>query len=162
MGNGGARRLTEGGAIVPTLLDGRSAATVARAQAAGMQAADEAGGRRSRHHPVDRAAGRGGAALAERLAPALRAAARKPVYIDYPARSLGNSAGGGGDRRADRRRLRRWRHHRRAARAQRTRRVRPVLYLAGPEAARLGVLGDLGLRIRACSTGRSAPPRRRR
>lgn len=147
MGSGIARRLTEGGAIVPTLLDGRSAATRARAEAAGMQAADEAAVAAadiilSVVPPAE------AVALAERLAPALRAAARKPVYVDCNAVNVGTvqavaaivaptgagfadggiiggppapgGLGGSG----------------------------PVLYLAGPEAARLGVLGDLGLRIR--------------
>jgi L-threonate 2-dehydrogenase len=144
MGSGIARRLTEGGAIVPTLLDGRSATTRARAEAAGMQAADEAAVAAAdiilSIVPPAEAVG-----LAERLAPALRAAARKPVYVDCNAVNVetvqavaaivaptgagfadggiigGPPAPGGAG---------------------------PVLYLAGPEAARLGVLGDLGLRIR--------------
>lgn len=144
MGSGVARRLADGGAIVPTLLDGRSAATVARAKAAGMRAADEAAVAAAdivlSIVPPGEAK-----ALAERLAPALRAAARKPVYVDCNAVNVetvqaiaaivaptgagfadGGIIGGppvpGGPG--------------------------PVLYLAGPDAARLGRLGDLGLRIR--------------
>lgn len=145
MGSGIARRLTEGGAVVPTLLDGRSAATRARAEAAGMQAADAAAVAAAdvilSIVPPGEALG-----LAERLAPALRAAARKPVYVDCNAVNVetvravaaiiastgagfadggiigGPPASGAGSG--------------------------PVLYLAGPDAARLGVLGDLGLRIR--------------
>ncbi|MGO1077056.1 DUF1932 domain-containing protein [Inquilinus sp. CA228] len=144
MGSGVARRLADHGAAVPTLLDGRSAATIARAQAAGMQAADEAAIAAAdiilSIVPPGEAVG-----LAERLAPALRAAPRKPVYVDCNAVNVetvqavaaivaptgtgfadGGIIGGppvpGG--------------------------AGPVLYLAGPDAARLGVLGDLGLRIR--------------
>jgi putative dehydrogenase len=144
MGSGIARRLAEGGAAVPTLLDGRSAATVARAEAAGMQAADEATIAASdiilSIVPPGEAM-----ALAERLAPALRAAPGKPVYVDCNAVNVetvqaiaaviaptgagfadGGIIGGppvpGG--------------------------AGPVLYLAGADAARLGVLGELGLRIR--------------
>lgn len=144
MGSGIARRLTDHGATVPTLLDGRSAATVARARAAGMQAADEAAIAAAdiilSIVPPGEAM-----ALAQRLAPVLRAAPRKPVYADCNAVNVetvqaiaaviaptgagladggiigGPPAPGGAG---------------------------PVLYLAGPEAARLGVLGELGLRIR--------------
>ncbi|OWJ65676.1 DUF1932 domain-containing protein [Inquilinus limosus] len=143
MGSGVARRLAEHGAAVPTLLDGRSAATVARARAAGMQAADEAAVAAAdiilSIVPPAEALG-----LAGRLAPALRAAPRKPVYVDCNAVNVatvqavativaptgagfadGGIIGGppvpGGSG--------------------------PVLYLAGPDAARLGVLRDLGLRL---------------
>lgn len=144
MGSGIARRLTESGAVVPTLLDGRSAATLARARTAGMQAADEAAVAAAdiilSIVPPGEAM-----TLAERLAPALRAAPRKPVYVDCNAVNVetvqaiaaviaptgagfadGGIIGGpptpGG--------------------------AGPVLYLAGPEAPRLGGLGELGLRIR--------------
>jgi 3-hydroxyisobutyrate dehydrogenase-like beta-hydroxyacid dehydrogenase len=144
MGSGIARRLTDGGATVPTLLDGRSAATVARAKAAGMQAADEAAVAAAdiilSIVPPGEAK-----ALAERLAPALRAASRKPVYVDCNAVNVetvqaiaaivaptgaGFADGGiiGGPPVPGT--------------------PGPLLYLAGPDAARLGVLGDLGLRIR--------------
>lgn len=144
MGSGVARRLADHGAAVPTLLDGRSTASVARAKAAGMQAADEAAVAAAdiilSIVPPGEAK-----ALAERLAPALRAAPRKPVYVDCNAVSVetvqaiaaivaptgaGFADGGiigGPPAPGD---------------------AGPVLYLAGPEAARLGGLGDLGLRIR--------------
>ncbi|WP_026873615.1 NAD(P)-dependent oxidoreductase [Inquilinus limosus] len=144
MGSGVARRLTEHGAVVPTLLDGRSAATIARARAAGMTAADEATITAAdiilSILPPGEAV-----ALAERLAPALCAASRKPVYVDCNAVNVetvqaiaaiiaptgsafvdGGIIGGPpvpGD-------------------------AGPVLYLAGPETSRLGMLGELGLRIR--------------
>ncbi|MGK9169805.1 DUF1932 domain-containing protein [Inquilinus limosus] len=144
MGSGIARRLTEHGAVVPTLLDGRSAVTVARARVAGMASADEAAIAAAdiilSILPPGEAV-----ALAERLAPALQAAPRKPVYVDCNAVNVetvqaiaaiiaptgaGFADGGiiGGP--------------------PATGDVGPVLYLAGPDASRLGVLGDLGLRIR--------------
>ncbi|MGK9231864.1 DUF1932 domain-containing protein [Inquilinus limosus] len=144
MGSGIARRLTEHGAVVPTLLDGRSAATIARARAAGMTAADEATIAAAdiilSILPPGEAV-----ALAERLAPALCAVPRKPVYVDCNAVNVetvqaiaaiiaptgsafvdGGIIGGPpapGD-------------------------AGPVLYLAGPDTSRLGMLGELGLRIR--------------
>jgi len=144
MGSAVARRLAERGAAVPTLLDGRSAATRARAEAVGMRPADEAAVAAadiilSIVPPAE------AAALARRLAPALAAAPRKPVYVDCNAVNVetvkaiagiiaptgaGFVDGGiiGGPP------------------APGT--AGPVLYLAGAAAARLGVLGDLGLRIR--------------
>ena len=86
MGSGLARRLKERGARIRTSLKGRSAASAARAQAAGAESFDD-----------DRALLDGadfmlsvvppGAArdLARRLAPALQAVARKPVYVDCNA-----------------------------------------------------------------------------
>lgn len=84
MGSAVAARLTQHGVTVRTILAGRSAASVARAKAAGM--VDAA--------PADIAASDfilsivppGQAlALAEQLAPALRNAGRKPVYVDCNA-----------------------------------------------------------------------------
>jgi 3-hydroxyisobutyrate dehydrogenase-like beta-hydroxyacid dehydrogenase len=84
MGSAVAARLTQAGATVLTRLDGRSAATVARAKAVGMTGASLA-----------EIAGAGfilsivppgqALALAEQLAPALRDADRKPVYVDCNA-----------------------------------------------------------------------------
>ncbi len=86
MGSGLARRLKQRGARIRTSLKGRSAASAARAQAAGAESFDD-----------DRALLEGsdfmlsvvppGSArdLARRLAPALQAVARKPVYIDCNA-----------------------------------------------------------------------------
>src|SRR5271154_1304812 len=86
MGSGIARRLRERGARIRTSLKGRSAASVARAQLAGAESFDD-----------DRALLDGAdfmlsvvppgeaRALARRLAPALQAVARKPVYVDCNA-----------------------------------------------------------------------------
>lgn len=84
MGSAGAHRLVENGAVVLTLLEGRSAATRARAQAAGMRGTDEAGlatadAILSIVPPAD------AKALAERLAPASRATNRAPIYADCNA-----------------------------------------------------------------------------
>jgi putative dehydrogenase len=84
MGSAVAKRLTSSGLEVRTLLAGRSAATVARAKAAGMTEATEADIAASdiilSIVPPGDAQG-----LAERLAPALRAAAKKPIYVDCNA-----------------------------------------------------------------------------
>ncbi len=86
MGSGIARRLKERGARVRTSLKGRSSASAARASSAGAESFDD-----------DRALLEGsdfmlsvvppGTArdLARRLAPALQAVARKPVYVDCNA-----------------------------------------------------------------------------
>ena len=84
MGAGVGRRLTENGVAVLTSLSGRSAASVERAGAAGMRAvADaqlmEADFLLSIVPPGE------ALALAQRLAPALTAANRKPVYVDCNA-----------------------------------------------------------------------------
>jgi 3-hydroxyisobutyrate dehydrogenase-like beta-hydroxyacid dehydrogenase len=84
MGSAVASRLTAAGATVRTSLTGRSDATVARAKAAGMVDADDAALVEADFIlsivPPGQALG-----LAERLAPALRAAKRKPVYVDCNA-----------------------------------------------------------------------------
>jgi 3-hydroxyisobutyrate dehydrogenase-like beta-hydroxyacid dehydrogenase len=84
MGSAVGKRLSASGATVLTALAGRSAASVARAAGAGMADAD-----------IVRIAGADiilsivppgeAIALAESLAPALRAAAKKPVYVDCNA-----------------------------------------------------------------------------
>ncbi|NEU13424.1 DUF1932 domain-containing protein [Methylobacterium sp. BTF04] len=84
MGSAIAARLTEHGARVLTTLEGRSPATRARAVAAGMEDADDAAVAHadlilSIVPPAD------AADLARRLAPALTAAMRKPVYVDCNA-----------------------------------------------------------------------------
>ena len=84
MGSAVAKRLTSAGVQVRTSLAGRSAATLARAHAAGMtDAADaqlvQADFILSIVPPGD------ALALAERLAPAMRDATRKPVYVDCNA-----------------------------------------------------------------------------
>lgn len=84
MGSAVAKRLTEKGLEVRTSLSGRSAATLARAADAGMVDATDAGIAEadiilSILPPGD------AVSLAERLAPALRNANRKPIYVDCNA-----------------------------------------------------------------------------
>src|ERR1051325_9957700 len=86
MGSGVARRLHERGATVITQLTGRSAASAARAERAGAVAVstDEEFVRQSDFvlsivPPGD------AVALAELLAPAIKGAARKTVYVDCNA-----------------------------------------------------------------------------
>ena len=86
MGSGVARRLHERGATVITQLTGRSAASAARAERAGATAVatDEEFVRQSDFvlsivPPGD------AVALAERLAPAIKRAGRKTVYVDCNA-----------------------------------------------------------------------------
>jgi 3-hydroxyisobutyrate dehydrogenase-like beta-hydroxyacid dehydrogenase len=84
MGSGVAKRLREHGAVVLTSLAGRSAVSAERAKSAGMQAADDA-----RLMDADlflSIVPPGEAlALAQRFAPLLAAANRKPVYVDCNA-----------------------------------------------------------------------------
>jgi 3-hydroxyisobutyrate dehydrogenase-like beta-hydroxyacid dehydrogenase len=86
MGSATARRLHEHGATVMTSLAGRSAASAARADKVGAipvstddEFVDQADFILSIVPPGD------AVALAERLAPALRRAKRKPVYVDCNA-----------------------------------------------------------------------------
>jgi putative dehydrogenase len=84
MGSGVARRLAEQGAEIRTSLTGRSAATAARAEAAGMIAVDDTAIAESAFilsivPPAD------ALGLAERLVPVLTQAARKPVFVDCNA-----------------------------------------------------------------------------
>ena len=84
MGSAVATRLTAAGVQVRTSLTGRSAATVARARAAGMTDADNA--QLAEADFILSIVPPGEAlALAERLAPAMRAANRKPIYVDCNA-----------------------------------------------------------------------------
>jgi len=84
MGSGVGHRLVENGIEVRTLLTGRSDATVARAKAAGMIGGSDEQIAQSdivlSILPPGDALG-----LAERLAPVLRAAAKKPIYVDCNA-----------------------------------------------------------------------------
>ena len=86
MGAGVGKRLHESGAEVRTLLSGRSAASAGRAAAAGMQ---PMGGERELLEGADfflSILPPGEAEnLARRLAPALTALAKKPVYVDCNA-----------------------------------------------------------------------------
>jgi 3-hydroxyisobutyrate dehydrogenase-like beta-hydroxyacid dehydrogenase len=84
MGSGVGGRLAQNGIEVRTALAGRSAASVKRAQAAGMVGASDAQIAACDFIlsivPPGEAQG-----LADRLAPALRAAAKKPIYVDCNA-----------------------------------------------------------------------------
>ena len=84
MGSVVANRLTDHGVEVRSLLSGRSPATLARAKAAGMVDATEDGIASCDFIlsivPPGQAIG-----LAERLAPAMRATGKKPVYVDCNA-----------------------------------------------------------------------------
>src|ERR1051326_9085359 len=86
MGSGVGKRLTEKGVEVRTLLSGRSAKSAERARAAGMQsAADEKALLTGADFflsilPPDQAEN-----LATRMAPALSALDKKPVYVDCNA-----------------------------------------------------------------------------
>lgn len=84
MGSAVAKRLTSSGLEVRTILSGRSPATMARAKAAGMRDATkpqiaEADFILSIVPPGQ------AVALAESLAPAIRGANRKPIYVDCNA-----------------------------------------------------------------------------
>src|SRR5712691_11427904 len=86
MGSGVARRLSESGAEVRTLLSGRSPASAERAKAAGMVAAANERELLSGAEFFLSILPPGEAEpLARRLAPALTALERKPVYIDCNA-----------------------------------------------------------------------------
>ena len=92
MGSGVAGRLTQNGVSVVTTLAGRSADSIARAKAAGMRDVPEADIAKadiilSIVPPGD------ALALARRLAPHLTAASRKPVYVDCNAVSPATAAG---------------------------------------------------------------------
>jgi 3-hydroxyisobutyrate dehydrogenase-like beta-hydroxyacid dehydrogenase len=84
MGSGVGQRLAENGADVVTSLAGRGGASAARAKAAGMRAVDDAA---LADADIILSIVPPGTALelAERLAPVLRAAARKPLYVDCNA-----------------------------------------------------------------------------
>jgi len=84
MGSGVGQRLAENGVDVITSLAGRGEASAARARAAGMRAVDDAA--LADAEAILSIVPPGSAlALAERLAPVLKAAARKPLYIDCNA-----------------------------------------------------------------------------
>jgi len=84
MGSGVGQRLVQNGIEVRTSLAGRSEATVARAKAAGMVGASDEQIAASdiilSILPPGEALG-----LAERLAPVLRSAAKKPIFVDCNA-----------------------------------------------------------------------------
>lgn len=147
MGAGVGARLAGNGARVLTSLLGRSEASAARAAAAGMMPATDAEIARSgiilSIVPPDQAL-----AFAQRLAPALAAARDRPLYVDCNAispqrvqeiaaviASSGADFADAGIIGAP------------PAPGQKS----PRLYASGPEAARLTVLGGLGLDIRILS-----------
>ncbi len=146
MGSAVARRLVESGAVVLTLLNGRSAATRARAEAAGMRGTDEAGlvaadAILSIVPPAD------AQALAERLAPALRDVNRAPIYADCNAvdvqtvRSVGEVITAAGGRFVDGGII---------GLPPKPGTPGPKFYLAGPDAAALSaILAPLGLKVQA-------------
>ena len=81
MGSAVAKRLTNHGVEVRTQLEGRSEATIARARAAGMSDASETQIAASDFILSILPPG-SALALAEQLAPTLRQATKKPIYID--------------------------------------------------------------------------------
>ena len=86
MGAGIGGRLHRQGATVRTALKGRSTATIARAKAAGMISVDDDAALVDGADFVLSVMPPGGAkALAQRLAPALKALAKKPVFADCNA-----------------------------------------------------------------------------
>ena len=91
MGSAVGRRLAERGATVTCALAGRSAASVARARAAGMRAAEDTEAAAADFVlsiiPPGEAV-----ATAERFAPILAKATNKPVYVDCNAVSPGTLA----------------------------------------------------------------------
>jgi L-threonate 2-dehydrogenase len=143
MGSAVAKRLTASGVDVRTLLAGRSGATVARARAAGMVAAtpDQVA---AADFILSIVPPGQALALAESLAPALRSASRKPVYVDCNAVSPETVI------RIDR-----------VVRDSGARFVdggiigpppeldssRTRIYLSGPDAGAVAVLGDYGLSL---------------
>jgi L-threonate 2-dehydrogenase len=84
MGAGVGRRLVECGAAVRTALDGRSPASIARAHAAGMEAVGD-DGIVAADFVLSIVPPAEAIPVAERLAPLLVEAARKPVYVDCNA-----------------------------------------------------------------------------
>ncbi|HXT80696.1 MAG TPA: DUF1932 domain-containing protein [Acetobacteraceae bacterium] len=88
MGSAVAKRLTNHGVEVRTQLEGRSEATIARARAAGMSDASETQIAASDFILSILPPG-SALALAEQLAPTLRQATKKPIYIDCNALNPG-------------------------------------------------------------------------
>src|SRR3954470_3660577 len=84
MGSAVANCLTSNGLEVRTLLEGRGPDTLARAKAAGMTGASDADIAACDFILSILPPGRA-LELADRLAPALRAATRKPIYVDCNA-----------------------------------------------------------------------------
>jgi putative dehydrogenase len=86
MGAATGRRLREHGALILTMLAGRSAASAARAERAGFAVVDDAAALAAQSSILLSIVPPGAAlGLAERLAPALAAAPLKPLYVDCNA-----------------------------------------------------------------------------
>lgn len=144
MGAAVGARLVDNGAEVTTLLKGRSEATVARAETAGMKDASEADMADcdiilSIVPPGD------AMKLAHRLEPYLAASDHKPIYADLNAVNPGTAADVGkvitatGCRYVDGGII---------GGPPREGYAGPVIYVSGPDASGLRTLSDLGLNIR--------------
>ena len=142
MGSAVGGRLREGGATVLTSLAGRSAASAGRAAAAGMVAVAD-GGLAGADVVLSIVPPGEAVALAERLAPVL--AGGRAVYVDCnaidvrTARRVAGVMGAAGVRFADGGII---------GGPPKAGEAGPVLYLSGEEAAGLGTLAELGLRVR--------------
>ena len=149
MGSAIAARIVAHGATVLTSLDGRSAATEARASAAGMRPASDAELAASdlvlSIVPPNQAV-----PLARRLAPALREAGRQPFYIDLnaiapdTARSVGSALTGTGARYVDGSII---------GGPPKADEPGPTLYLSGECGEAAAALGGLGLTVRTLDGG---------
>lgn len=144
MGSAIAARLVAHRAVVLTSLAGRGSASVARAQAAGM--IDAAPERLAEAELILSIVPPGEAvALAERLAPAIAAAARKPVYIDCNAinpdskRHVERIVGAAGAATVDGAII---------GLPPEPGSIGPTLYVAGSAKRAAAVLADLGIRVR--------------
>ncbi len=144
MGAGLAARLVEHGASVLTLTEGRSADSIARAEAAGMRSAgleeNCAADILLSVVPPGQAM-----ALAERLAPVIAASAKKPVVVDCNAvaprtvERIGEVVAQAGAFFVDGSII---------GLPPRPGGAAPVIHASGAEAPRLGVLNEYGLDIR--------------
>lgn len=149
MGGAVGARLAEHGARVLTSLDGRGPGSRARAEAAGMVDAPEAdlAGADILLSIVPPAEAE---ALARRLAPALSASPRKPVYVDANAVSpetLSRIAGIVGEAGAP------FLDGAILGLPPKPGAKGPRVYVSGEDTARASVLRDLGLDLRVCPGG---------
>ncbi len=149
MGSAVAARLTANGVRVVTSLTGRSARTSTRAQAAGMEQAEDAE-IVAADLILSIVPPAGAAALAARLAPSLAAAVRKPVYVDLNAvspttlRGIAATIGATGAPFLDGKIL---------GLPPEPGAKGPRIYVAGDDLAPLMALRDRGLDRRACEGG---------
>ena len=144
MGAAVGRRLSERGARVLTMLEGRSDASRARAKAAGMADADEAA-IACANMILSIVPPRDALALAERLSPALAAGPAKPLYVDCNAVSpatvlrIAEVIAAAGTPFVDAGII---------GGPPRPQGYTPVIYASGPQAAGFAALNALGLDIR--------------